>query len=182
MSTISSSAIDTLAKELPELARNAAHSEIWGVDLSAPDTPPARLVVAKYLRANKGDHAAARSALEATLRWRKEYKPRSAASDETHDFKFEGLGYITKLSGGDVVTWNIYGAAAKDPKAVFEPVDQFLRWRVGLMERSVAALQLEQYTGDGTEDTKQGIQVHDYDNVSFFRSASSSRIPSVFEF
>lgn len=51
------------------------------------------------------------------------------------------------------------GAAAKDPKAVFEPLDAFLRWRVGLMERSIDLLQLGDYTGDGVIDTKQAIQV-----------------------
>lgn len=29
------------------------------------------------------------------------------------------------------------GAVASDPKSVFDPLDSFLRWRVGLMERSV---------------------------------------------
>ena len=73
--------------------------------------------------------------------------------------------------------WNFYvdfatfaGAAAHDPASLFTPLDGFLRWRVGLQERSIAALQLNRYTGDGLSDTKQCQQVHDYDNVSFFRS------------
>lgn len=51
------------------------------------------------------------------------------------------------------------GAAAKDPAALFEPLDVFLRWRVGLQERSIALMGIKDYVGDGLNDPKQGVQV-----------------------
>jgi hypothetical protein len=77
------------------------------------------------------------------------------------------------MKGSDVVTFNIYGAV-KDNKKTFGDIDAFLRWRVGLMERSVQQLDLSSATqpvpdfGAGP-DPHQGIQVHDYLQVSFIR-------------
>lgn len=72
-----------------------------------------------------------------------------------------------------MVTFNIYGAV-KDNKKTFGDLEAFLRWRVGLMERSVQHLNLSSATqpipdfGAGP-DPYQGIQVHDYLQVSFLR-------------
>lgn len=174
--------ISEVTSGLAGVCERVGHSEIYGIDLLAPDNAdPVKLLAGKYLRAHGLDTTAALVALEATLAWRKSFDPRSAAFVEVHDPKFDGLGYITLLGDGvdrDVVTWNIYGAAAKDPKAVFEPLDAFLRWRVGLMERSVDLLQLGDYTGDGVIDTKQAIQVHDYLSVSFLRMHPSVKAGS----
>lgn len=54
--------------------------------------------------------------------------------------KFGGLGYVTKVKGAkhgaqeganeaDVVTFNIYGAAAKDPKKAFGDTDAWVQRR-----------------------------------------------------
>lgn len=51
--------------------------------------------------------------------------------DEVYDKdKFGGLGFVTKVKGAtetkneeDVVSWNIYGAAAKDVKKTFGDTD-----------------------------------------------------------
>ncbi|KAI5965467.1 SFH5 [Candida theae] len=91
-----------------------------------------------------------------------------------------------------VITWNLYGNL-KNPKKIFEkfgdggshshshgnnvndgddddddddvefPGSQFLRWRVGLMEKS---LQLVDFT---SKDNNKIGQIHDYNNVSIFR-------------
>lgn len=91
----------------------------------------------------------------------------------------------------DVCTFNIYGAAAKNPKKTFGDVEGFVRWRVALMELTLAALKLGEATqpipdyGVGP-DPYQAIQIHDYLSVSFFRQpaevkASSSKIIDLFQ-
>jgi len=94
----------------------------------------------------------------------------------------------------DVVTFNIYGAV-KDNKKTFGDIERlvaslarsivadsglltfltsFLRWRVALMELSIQELDLASATrpipdhGNGP-DPYQGIQIHDYLNISFIR-------------
>lgn len=67
-----------------------------------------------------------------------------------------------------------FSGAVKDKKATFGDVDEFLRWRVALMELSIAKLKLATTTipipayGQGL-DPHQAIQVHDYLSVSFLR-------------
>lgn len=91
----------------------------------------------------------------------------------------------------DVATFNIYGAAAKDPMKTFGDTDAFVRWRVALMELTLQQLKLNEATkiipdyGEGP-DPYQAIQIHDYLSVSFFRQpaevkASSSKIISMFQ-
>lgn len=105
--------ISEVTSALAGIRERVGYSEIYGIDLLAPDnTDPIKLLAGKYLRAHGLDPTAALAALEATLAWRKSFNPRSAAFEEVHDPKFEGLGYITLLGDGanrDVVTWNIYG-------------------------------------------------------------------------
>lgn len=68
------------------------------------------------------------------LKWRKSYNP-LAAKDEVFDAsKFSGLGYVTTIKGAketeneeDVATFNIYGAAAKDPKKTFGDTDAYVK-------------------------------------------------------
>jgi phosphatidylinositol transfer protein SFH5 len=57
-----------------------------------------------------------------------------------------------------------------------KPVSRFLKWRVALMELGVRKLKLNEATSrlpfkypGLSEDPHQMIQVHDYNNVSFFR-------------
>ncbi|KAL7005881.1 Non-classical phosphatidylinositol transfer protein (PITP) [Cystobasidiomycetes sp. EMM_F5] len=160
--------VDAVMAKLPAITERVGHSEIYGVDvLEASD--PTRLIIAKYLKAHSDNQQAALIGIEGTLRWRREFNPRSAAFEEKHADQYDGLGMITKLSDGEIIVWNIYGAAAHNPKALFEPLDAFLRWRIGLQERSVHALDLPSYRGDGLDDPKLAQQVHDYDSVSFFR-------------
>lgn len=128
---------------LPSLCDKAEHSEIWGVTLSStaaqPIPVPTGNILQKYLRANQGDLDKAAAQLLATLQWRKEFNPRSAAWNEVHDEnKFGGLGYISvgdtalnvdEVKEGevkkvkDIVCWNVYGAV-KDSEATFVPVEE----------------------------------------------------------
>lgn len=88
------------------------------------------LILQKFLRANANDLTAAKEQLSSALKWRKDYQP-LAAKDEIFDgSKFAGLGFVTKVKGAtetknaeDVVTFNVYGAAASDPKKVFGDTD-----------------------------------------------------------
>jgi len=101
--------INSFAERLPSIIETAGHGEIWGVDLSfQPASDPSKLILGKYLKAHKDDLTQASEALQATLVWRKEFKPRSAAFEELHDSKFDGLGYITPVDD-EIITWNIYG-------------------------------------------------------------------------
>lgn len=87
------------------------------------------------------------------------------------------------------MTFNIYGAAAKDK--AFGDTEAFIRWRVALMELTLQQLELNRATkiipdyGKGP-DPYQAIQVHDYLSVSFFRQpaevkAASQKIISMFQ-
>jgi hypothetical protein len=165
---------------LPSLLTEAGHAEVYGVNLT-PEAPfHTRLILQKFLRANSNDLTKAKQQLLDTLKWRKEFDPVGAASASYEKERFEGLGYVMELQGvpdsaneSDVVTFNIYGAV-KDNKKTFGDLEGFLRWRVGLMERSVQKLNLSKATrpipdfGQGP-DPYQGYQVHDYLHVSFIR-------------
>jgi len=145
------------------------------------------LILQKFLRANSNDLDKAFSQLKDTLTWRKEFfSPGGESSKGWSDSKFEGIGYTTVIThkNGDrkVVSWNIYGAA-KDIKGTFGNLDEFIRWRVNLMESSLKLLHLESATepipdfGAGN-DQYQSLQVHDYMNVSFLRLPSEVKTAS----
>ncbi|GAA6058370.1 hypothetical protein JCM3770_005279 [Rhodotorula araucariae] len=179
------------------LSAAGGHASIWGLTLTpvTESAPQARfgtlLVLQKFLRSQSGDVDKAAAALERTLKWRSEFGLDGAPDSELASVdkaRFEGLGWITRVGfadGGEVVcTWNIYGAAKDNLKGVFGDLDSFLRWRVDLMERGIAAILkpvIEATTpnqeaalvpipdfGEG-EDPYQGYQIHDYMDVSFLR-------------
>lgn len=166
--------------QIEYLTKEATHDEVYGVTLSPSNEFHTKLILQKFLRANQNDLEKAKQQLLDTLKWRKEFNPTKAASETFEKSHFEGLGYIIQVEGvpespnkSDVVTFNIYGAV-KDNKKTFGDLETFLRWRVGLMERSVQHLNLSSATqpipdfGNGP-DPYQGIQVHDYLQVSFLR-------------
>ncbi|KAI4928159.1 Non-classical phosphatidylinositol transfer protein (PITP) [Alternaria infectoria] len=162
------------------LTAEAQHNEVYGIELSKSKPFHTKLILQKFLRANQNDLDKAKSQLLDTLKWRKEFDPIKAAGETFAKNKFDGLGYVLEVEGvpespnkKDIVTFNIYGAV-KDNKATFGDLDGFLRWRVGLMEKSVQALNLPAATtpipnfGEGP-DPYQGFQIHDYLQVSFLR-------------
>ncbi|KAF9697095.1 hypothetical protein EKO04_004939 [Ascochyta lentis] len=163
-----------------ELVQQSGHDDVYGVKLSKSNEFHTKLILQKFLRANANDLEKAKQQLLETLKWRKEFDPAKAAGEAFDKTKFDGLGYIIEVDGvpesenkKDVVTFNIYGAV-KDNKATFGDLDAFLRWRVGLMEKSIQKLNLASATkpipnfGEGP-DPYQGFQVHDYLQVSFLR-------------
>ncbi|KAK9454483.1 CRAL-TRIO domain-containing protein [Dipodascopsis uninucleata] len=155
-------AFDDFIGAVPDVVKDADYSELYGHDLSERSLATDTLIY-KFLIANKYVVPDARKQLLDTLQWRKEFRPLAAAFEETHDSKFDGLGYITESPDTkEIITWNLYGQAAGKPEIVFGDVDAFLRWRIGVMERGLQML-------DFASDRTQISQVHDYANVSFLR-------------
>lgn len=70
--------------------------------------------------------------------------------------------------GNIIVTWNLYGRV-RDRAKVFKNLEAFIRYRVGLMERGIAALDFTE-----TRTSYMG-QVHDYSNVSFLFLDSATK-------
>lgn len=142
---------------------------IWGVTLDPSGKPDARasVVLMKWLRARNLNVAEAKTMMIATLRWRDEFKVEDAVRETFPADVFGKLGYIYgKDKQGRPVTYNFYGAN-KDLDAVFGDVQRFLRWRIALMERGIALMDLE------TVD--QMIQVHDYEGVGWNSRTANSK-------
>ncbi|KAK3081316.1 Non-classical phosphatidylinositol transfer protein (PITP) [Coniosporium uncinatum] len=172
-----------LAKFLAELKstiEKVDYDEAYGITLNPSGDFHTKLILQKFLRANQNDLARAKDQLTATLQWRKEFQPLKAKEEVFSKEKFGALGYVTTLEGvpdsvnkTDAATFNIYGAV-KDNKKTFGDTDEFIRWRVALMELGLSKLNLYSATtpipdfGQGP-DPYQGIQVHDYLRVSFLR-------------
>ncbi|KAF1812834.1 CRAL/TRIO domain-containing protein [Eremomyces bilateralis CBS 781.70] len=174
--------ISKFRQALPDILTKSGYTEVYGIHLSADDSSATtvfhtNLILQKFLRANGNDLDKAKEQLLDTLKWRKSFQPHLLVNVTFDEEKFGGLGYIVRLTsqdtGDEVVTFNVYGAV-KDFKKTFGDTEEFIRWRVALMERSIAALHLTSATepipdyGLG-EDPYCGIQVHDYQNVSFLR-------------
>ncbi|KAH7077984.1 phosphatidylinositol transfer protein SFH5 [Paraphoma chrysanthemicola] len=166
------------------LVSQAEHAEVYGITLSKSSPFHTKLILQKFLRANQNDLEKAKQQLLETLKWRKQFDPVKAVSETFDKSKFGGLGYVLEVEGvpesknkKDIVTFNIYGAV-KDKKATFGDLESFLRWRVGLMEKSVQALDLSSATNPIPDyntgpDPYQGFQIHDYLRVSFLRQDPS---------
>lgn len=177
--------IDDIPKVLKK-TKDPKYDEIFGYriapdDVEYVDVSKRNEILLKFLIARDYDVAKAEEMIVKTLNWRREFQVLSAAYNEEYDPELEKIGVITDFGKGNkknfrVVTWNIY-ANLKSPKKLFaklgegeensdkteKPGTMFLRWRVGLMERSLLLLQF-----DDPENNKIA-QVHDYNNVSMFR-------------
>lgn len=155
---------------LPDILKEAQYDELFGYQLSSEgeyfNKDVFDALIFKYLKANEFELEASKEQLLKTLIWRKDFNPLSAAFNETHDSKFDDIGILTEYESNKdntkIITWNLYGAGG-NPKELFKDLDQFLRYRIGLMERSVQLL-------DFTNDENCFLtQVHDYKGVSFLR-------------
>lgn len=152
--------------------KEAEYNELYGVYF--PEsldewTLKHRRILQKFVDAKPDSLEQAKEQLVATLRWRKGFQPLKAAFEEKHDPKFEPFGIVLRNpETGMIITCNIYGAI-KNPQEIFKDIDAFIRWRVGLMERAIAKVDLE------SEDLSYMDQVHDYLNVSFLRMDSNIR-------
>ncbi|KAJ3131180.1 Non-classical phosphatidylinositol transfer protein (PITP) [Physocladia obscura] len=186
MTVKTSTGLDELRTQLPEILAEADYNEVYGVTLSISSTIASDNILQKYLRANANDVAKARTQLLETLKWRKSYQPRALVNASFSRSKFGGLGFVTGGGSSPVATFNIYGAVAANTEATdraFGDIDEFLRWRVALMERTIDRLNLANATihvpnyGEGP-DPFQAIQVHDYKGVSFFKQNPKVRAAS----
>ncbi|KAI1924711.1 Non-classical phosphatidylinositol transfer protein (PITP) [Ophidiomyces ophidiicola] len=177
--------LSELFDRLPSIIEAAAHNEMWGVTLKDANDPPTANIMIKFLRANEGNVGLAENQLVKALQWRKQTNPLKLAESTFQASKFKGLGYITTYDGAEnaeklVFTWNIYGSV-KDIGKTFGNLEEFINWRVALMELAIRELHLGDATSvmdyDG-EDPYQMIQVHDYQNVSFLRMDPTIRTAS----
>ncbi|KAI1174805.1 CRAL-TRIO domain-containing protein [Nemania sp. FL0916] len=178
-------------QELWATAKAHDHPEIWGVTLADPATHiPSQIVLQKYLNANDGDVAKARDQLTKTLDWRKEAQPLELIKQTFSKEKFGGLGYVTVYPAGgenkkdaakEIFTWNVYGNV-KSIDVTFGQLDEFINWRVALMEQAVQELNLSTattpITADPDADPYKMFQVHDYKGVSFLRQAPQVKAAS----
>lgn len=165
-------AYESLESKLSDICKTADYSELWGYDLLAfePKSPVKEKLLRKFLVANNYDESGTEAQLTKCLKWRKEFNPLSAAFAEQHKPEFQSLGVITRLPTKKVVTWNLYGAV-KNRQELFGDKDGFLRWRVGLMERGIALMELD----SPNENLAYVTQIHDYMDVSFFRLDSETK-------
>ncbi|KAF1999985.1 CRAL/TRIO domain-containing protein [Amniculicola lignicola CBS 123094] len=183
------SSLHDIFEGIDSLTEEAGHNEIYGITLSKDKPFHTKLIIQKFLRANEGSILKARQQLLDTLKWRKEFNPIKAMGEAFDKSRFGGLGYIVELEDvpgslnkKDICTFNVYGAIS-DPKKAFGDLDGFLRWRVGLMERSVQRLGLGTATKPIPDyqvgpDPYKGFQVHDYLSVSFLRMDSATKAAS----
>ncbi|TGJ88348.1 hypothetical protein E0Z10_g461 [Xylaria hypoxylon] len=180
----------TPLQELWATAKAHEHPEIWGVTLADPATHiPSQIVLQKYLNANDGDVVKAKDQLTKTLDWRKKTQPLDLIKQTFSKEKFGGLGYVTIHSAeGDetnnareIFTWNVYGNV-KSIDVTFGDLDEFINWRVALMEQAVQELSLPTattpITSDPDADPYKMFQVHDYKGVSFLRQAPQVKAAS----
>jgi len=133
---------------------------IWGVTINPtkPKDSKVSVVLMKFLRARNLSISEAKDMLVNTLRWRKQFDIEAALKEEFPADIFGQLGHLCgRDKEGRPVIYNVYGAV-KDNKTVFGDLQRFIRWRVALMERSVALLDFR--------EIDQTLQIHDYEGVS----------------
>ncbi|KAK2733632.1 Non-classical phosphatidylinositol transfer protein (PITP) [Myotisia sp. PD_48] len=179
---IKNPALAEFFEHLPTILEKTGHNEMWGVPLKDSDHVPTVNTLIKFLRANEGNVRTAEEQLTKALEWRKTMDPLSIVENmQFPSSKYKNLGYVTTYSdeqdAKSIWTWNIYGAV-KNIDATFGDLDEFIKWRVALMELSVRELNLAEATtviDYNGEDPYQMYQVHDYQNVSFLRMSPTVR-------
>ncbi|WPK23505.1 hypothetical protein PUMCH_000746 [Australozyma saopauloensis] len=185
--------IDALPTILTELDK-PTYDEIFGHRIGIEGTPYVEVairneILLKFLVASEYDLALAKEKLVLTMNWRGKFNVLSAAYVEDFDAELEKMGIVTEFPGNKdnfrVVTWNFYNnvkltkswfvgfkaeeAAGTQQEPNGSPGLQFLRWRIGLMERSLALLEFSD-----SDNTKMA-QVHDYKGASIFRIDSDMK-------
>ncbi|KIX10401.1 uncharacterized protein Z518_01483 [Rhinocladiella mackenziei CBS 650.93] len=168
-------------EDLWAAAKSHGHPEIWGVYLKDPANDiPTQIILQKFLNANDGDLAKSKDQLTKTLDWRAKIKPLELTQKKFNRHKFNGLGYVSTFGAHDtvdpelkeVITWNIYGSV-KNVEETFGDLQEFLEWRVVLMEAALASLGIQQASKTITADYDpyKIVQVHDYKSISFLRQS-----------
>lgn len=168
--------IDKFISELGDVVKEAGYDELYGYQLDPKgqfyDVKVVKCLIAKLLKAYNFDAAETKKHLVSILKWRGEFDPLSAAFLEDHDTKFNKVGALTINKDGGVnqkvITWNFYGTI-DDPKEIFGHVNEFIRWRVGLMEKAINLLDFTDPENDYM------VQVHDYKDASLFSMTSDAK-------
>ncbi|KAH7625759.1 CRAL-TRIO domain-containing protein [Sordaria sp. MPI-SDFR-AT-0083] len=177
--------------QLWKAAEGHDHFEIWGVPLSDPERHiPTQVVFQKFLNANDGDVEKAKAQLLRTLDWRQKTQPLQLVRKMFSKAKFDGLGYVTTYTAGDepavdepeqkeVFTWNLYGTV-KSLDETFGSLQEFMEWRVALMELGLIELNIGGAIKPITSeyDPYQMTQVHDYKGISFLRQTDVAKAAS----
>ncbi|KAJ3300645.1 hypothetical protein HK104_008579 [Borealophlyctis nickersoniae] len=168
--------------EIAKLSFEDKWTTLWGVPMQPlphTDTSTAAsqtLLLLKFLRAKDFKTAEAAQMLINTLKWRKEFDTEKLAG-EVFPTEFEDLGMVYgKDKSGKPVTYNFYGGNA--PAIILKNTEQFLRWRVQLMEKAIEGLNFK----EGVETVSQ---VHDYAGVGLSpdkeMKAVSKKIIAIFQ-
>lgn len=184
--------IDSLPAVLGKLT-SPDHDEIFGFRINEEgvdhvEVPIRNEILLKFLVASEYDVEVAKQKLIDTMNWRGKFNVLSAAYVEEFDEALDQMGIVTEFPENKdnfrVVTWNFYNnvkltksyfvgfnpeSKEKDEASPQTPGSQFLRWRIGLMERSLALLDF------ANRDNTKMAQVHDYKGVSIFRIDSDMK-------
>ncbi|KAI3402702.2 SFH5 [Candida oxycetoniae] len=157
------------------------YDEIFGHRINTDDKeyvdiPKRNEILLKFLAADAYDLSLSTERIIKTLNWRHRFQPLRAAFEEKFNKELDDLGVVTNFPSANanlhIITWNLYGNL-KNPKNLFEkfggsvnkdlPGSQFIRWRVGLMEKTLQLIDFQD-----SNNNKIG-QIHDYNNVSLFK-------------
>lgn len=184
--------IDSLPAVLSKVT-SPDYDEIFGYRINVEgvdhvDVQIRNEILLKFLVASEYDVELAEQKLVDTMNWRGKFNVLSAAYIEEFDEALNKMGIVTEFPENKdnfrVVTWNFYNnvkltksyfvgfnpeSKNEDEAGPQTPGSQFLRWRIGLMERSLALLDFA--NGDNTKMA----QVHDYKGVSIFRIDSDMK-------
>ncbi|QLG71724.1 hypothetical protein HG535_0C00730 [Zygotorulaspora mrakii] len=177
---VEKSVFEEVFKDIPELIKTkcGGYDELYGYKLNPEDEDKANVekyyredvakgIVYKLCKAYKFERSEIISNFISIMRWRADFNPLSAAFLESHDKELQEVGILTSYpaesANKKIVTWNLYGQLVKK-KHLFEDVEKFLRYRIGLMERGLRLLDFND------ESNCYMTQVHDYKGVSVFKT------------
>lgn len=176
--------LQKLIESIPEIVKkldDSGYDEIFGYRINVEgedyvDVAQRNEILLKFLIADNYDVPTAKTRIINTMNWRRKFQPLSAAFNENFDPKLDKLGAITCFTEESanyfVSTWNLYGSV-QTPKKLFDQFgeesngkregSQFLRWRVGIMEKALVFLDFT------NAKNHKIVQIHDYKNTSMFR-------------
>ncbi|KAH6782289.1 Sec14p-like phosphatidylinositol transfer family protein [Perilla frutescens var. frutescens] len=137
---------------------------IWGVPLlPSKGNESTNVVLLKFLRAREFKVNEAFEMLKKTLQWRKEFKIDTILEEE-FEADLASAAYMSGVDGeGHPICYNIFGVLEREDLyektlATEEKREQFLRWRVQLMEKGLQKLD---FKADGINSL---VQINDLNN------------------
>ncbi|KAF5012036.1 hypothetical protein FDECE_1895 [Fusarium decemcellulare] len=164
--------------------KSQTHPEIWGITLEDPVSHvPSQIIFQKFLNANQGDLDEAKNQLLLSLQWRSEMRPLELMTEAFPRAKYGDLGFVTTYGAEhdptrkEIIVWNTYTTIAQRMEETLSDTDDFIRWRVALMELSIVPLRLVDATQPITADNDpyKIHQVHDCANMSIFKQKDEVR-------